>query len=294
MQLAFFMQVISKTYIFNLTKSKTTIIECLKYATTADLPPLCKGGAFVFDPKLLDEIETKGRIKLHLRTSNNQLVQVQKNLMVTQKAKKVEFRTLETVISRYDKDLKLLSTITSKCINADHEIITALGVSRAVIDNVIFCHQEDSNWPLSDGKTLKTKFDEIFSATKYIKALDALRKIKVEKQHSVKQFETEKKHLEIYKSKADDLSAKLSEHEAKRDACEAKVQYIKEKLKPIEDSLEEFNKNARRINELHLQLDSAKNEKYLLEKQLKEIEAMIKVKFQGKFFFKTQNFIQNS
>jgi DNA repair protein RAD50 len=163
-----------------------------------------------------------------------------------------------------------------------------------VIDNVIFCHQEDSNWPLSDGKTLKTKFDEIFSATKYIKALDALRKIKVEKQHSVKQFETEKKHLEIYKSKADDLSAKLSEHEAKRDACEAKVQYIKEKLKPIEDSLEEFNKNARRINELHLQLDSAKNEKYLLEKQLKEIEAMIKVKFQGKFFFKTQNFIQNS
>ncbi|KAI8985471.1 hypothetical protein BDB01DRAFT_721426 [Pilobolus umbonatus] len=31
---------------------KTTIIECLKYATTGDLPPNSKGGAFVNDPKV--------------------------------------------------------------------------------------------------------------------------------------------------------------------------------------------------------------------------------------------------
>lgn len=30
---------------------KTTIIECLKYATTGELPPNSKGGAFVHDPK---------------------------------------------------------------------------------------------------------------------------------------------------------------------------------------------------------------------------------------------------
>ncbi len=29
---------------------KTTIIECLKYAVTGDLPPNTKGGAFVHDP----------------------------------------------------------------------------------------------------------------------------------------------------------------------------------------------------------------------------------------------------
>jgi len=32
---------------------KTTIIECLKYATTGDLPPNSKGGAFVNDPKVI-------------------------------------------------------------------------------------------------------------------------------------------------------------------------------------------------------------------------------------------------
>ncbi|KAI8848969.1 hypothetical protein BC829DRAFT_362193, partial [Chytridium lagenaria] len=31
---------------------KTTIIECLKYATTGDLPPNSKNGAFIHDPKV--------------------------------------------------------------------------------------------------------------------------------------------------------------------------------------------------------------------------------------------------
>ena len=40
---------------------------------------------------------------------------------------------------------------------------------QAVLENVIFVHQEDSNWPLAEGQTLKKKFDDIFSATKYTK-----------------------------------------------------------------------------------------------------------------------------
>jgi DNA repair protein RAD50 len=35
---------------------KTTIIECLKYATTGDLPPNSKGGAFIHDPKVTLEL----------------------------------------------------------------------------------------------------------------------------------------------------------------------------------------------------------------------------------------------
>jgi hypothetical protein len=41
---------------------------------------------------------------------------------------------------------------------------------QAVLENVIFVHQDESNWPLGDGQTLKRKFDDIFSATKYTKA----------------------------------------------------------------------------------------------------------------------------
>lgn len=37
------------------------------------------------------------------------------------------------------------------------------------MENVIFVHQEESNWPLAEGQTLKRKFDDIFAATKYTK-----------------------------------------------------------------------------------------------------------------------------
>ena len=41
---------------------KTTIIECLKYATTAALP--CPGAMFVHDPQIAGENEIKATIKL--------------------------------------------------------------------------------------------------------------------------------------------------------------------------------------------------------------------------------------
>lgn len=44
---------------------------------------------------------------------------------------------------------------------------------QAILENVIFVHQEESNWPLSDGATLKKHFDDIFAATKYTKVCSA-------------------------------------------------------------------------------------------------------------------------
>ena len=58
-------------------------------------------------------------------------------------------------------------SISSKCADLNKEMVLTLGVSKAVLDNVIFCHQEESNWPLSEGKAVKQRFDEIFAATRY-------------------------------------------------------------------------------------------------------------------------------
>lgn len=49
----------------------------------------------------------------------------------------------------------------------DAEIPALLGVSKSVLENVIFCHQEDSYWPLAEPAALKKKFDDIFEATRY-------------------------------------------------------------------------------------------------------------------------------
>jgi DNA repair protein RAD50 len=48
---------------------KTTIIECLKYATTGEMPPNVKQG-FVNDPQITDEAEVLAQIKLRFKAVN--------------------------------------------------------------------------------------------------------------------------------------------------------------------------------------------------------------------------------
>ena len=48
-------------------------------------------------------------------------------------------------------------------------MVTSEGALQAVLESVIFVHQEESNWPLSEATVLKKKFDDIFAATKYTK-----------------------------------------------------------------------------------------------------------------------------
>ena len=70
-------------------------------------------------------------------------------------------------------------------------------MSKAILENVIFCHQEESSWPLAEPSVLKKKFDDIFAATKYTKALDELKSIKKEKTAELK---LEQQKLEFLKS----------------------------------------------------------------------------------------------
>jgi DNA repair protein RAD50 len=39
----------------------------------------------------------------------------------------------------------------------------------------MFCHQEDSSWPLQEGAVLKKCFDDIFDSTRNAKALKAIK-----------------------------------------------------------------------------------------------------------------------
>ena len=81
---------------------------------------------------------------------------------------------------------------------------------QAILENVIFVHQDDSNWcalsaawcrparmssllsprracrPLAEGAVLKKKFDDIFAATKYTKALETIRKLKTDQAQGIR------------------------------------------------------------------------------------------------------------
>ena len=59
----------------------------------------------------------------------------------------------------------------------DRHLPLLMGVSNAILENVIFCHQEESLWPFSDQANLKKIFDEIFDTTKYTRALTEMRNV---------------------------------------------------------------------------------------------------------------------
>lgn len=212
---------------------KTTIIECLKYATTGDLPPNSKGGAFVFDPKLAHESEVKAQVKLKFKSINGRQMMVTRSLQLSQKKTRTEMKTLESLLVTKDPSTGQQISISSRCSELDNELPLHFGVSNAILQDVIFCHQEDSNWPLSEPGILKKKFDDIFASTKYTKALDELKSIKKNSQQEQKLEFQKLEFLKLDAEKAKKIRIQLditkeSIHQAKQhvDICDQQSQIL--------------------------------------------------------------------
>ncbi|XP_072846288.2 DNA repair protein RAD50 [Pogona vitticeps] len=258
---------------------KTTIIECLKYICTGDFPPGTKGNSFVHDPKVANETDVRAQIRLQFCDVNGELVAVQRSMVCTQKGKKTEFKTLEGVITRTKHGEKV--SLSSKCAEIDREMISALGVSKSVINNVIFCHQEESNWPLSEGKALKQKFDEIFSATRYIKALETLRQVRLKQSQRVKECQVELKYLKQNKEKAHEIKTQLTNKEAQLAASKENVRSIENQLEPLKNRLSEIEQNLVQVMRLDNEIKALESRKKQMEKDNQDLQQKMEKVFQG-------------
>jgi len=86
---------------------KTTIIECLKYATTGDQPPNTRGGAFIHDPKMANEKEVKAQVKLRFHAANGTRMIAVRNLSVTvKKTAGLTMKTLESILALADGNVE--------------------------------------------------------------------------------------------------------------------------------------------------------------------------------------------
>lgn len=80
---------------------------------------------------------------------------------------------------------------TSKRIeDATVDMCVAMGVSKAIINHVLFCHQEESSWPLGTDNEVMKIFDEIFGTTEYNNALEKMRAMRKKYEASVKEKST--------------------------------------------------------------------------------------------------------
>jgi DNA repair protein RAD50 len=141
------------------------------------LPPNSKtSGAFIHDPKLVGEKEITAQVKLSFKSTSGVRMVATRSMLCTIKKTGRSQKTLEGTLLMKKPDGN--HSISTRVAELDRLIPQYLGVPKAILDNVIFCHQEDSLWPLSDATTLKKKFDEIFEALKYTKAIENIKDIR--------------------------------------------------------------------------------------------------------------------
>jgi DNA repair protein RAD50 len=131
--------------------------------------------------QIAGETEVKGLIKLRLRSAQGSPIVVHRTFLLTQNKSKKTFKTLDGSVQTQDSDTHELVMLSNKCAEIDKMVPYLMNVSRPILEHVVFVHQEDSLWPLSEGKPLKEKFDAIFAATKYTAALTKMKELIKEK-----------------------------------------------------------------------------------------------------------------
>lgn len=146
--------------------------------TSGSMPPHTQNGkTFIHDPRISNLPETKASIKLVFNTIKGKPVFAMRSFQLLNKKQKQEFKKLEQVLKARDERTGQEISINKNCSEMDKSVPLLMGVSNAILENVIFCHQEESLWPFSDQANLKKIFDEIFDTTKYTKALNEMRQV---------------------------------------------------------------------------------------------------------------------
>lgn len=210
---------------------KTTIIECIKYALTGDFPPGTDNGrGFVNDPKMSNRCTTKGSIKLLFKDGKGNSITVGKFLEVTTLAGgKLRFKSGQ------------IHDMSGRSLDANMFCAQKLNVSKAILNNVIFCHQENASWPLEEATKLKKKFDEIFGSTDYNKCIEKFRKLIKSKKVELRVLEQQVKQRELQKKNTEKLRESVCEKELRLENVEKEIEEKRKEIEPLQKRLDEIN-----------------------------------------------------
>jgi len=236
---------------------KTTIIEALKFACTGEPPQLTeKGKTWIHDPKRAGTSKVKAQVKMSFQTPGGRMMLAIHSLEVIQKKNSRQLKSIDGVI-RFLSDEGKTVALSRKCADMKKTVPSMLGVSKAILENVIFCHQEDSCWPLEQAKKLKEKFDDIFSATRYTKAMKNIKDIKKEKNLASKGLDADLKILQSDVDEAgrmqrevEEIKVRMATYKDRQRKAQEKIDKVNEELKPLLAKKQEFETITARITAL--------------------------------------------
>ncbi|KAJ0606193.1 putative DNA repair protein Rad50 [Helianthus annuus] len=247
---------------------KTTIIECLKLSCTGELPPNARSGqSFIHDPKVAGETETKAQIKLRFKTAAGKDVVCIRSFQLTQKASKMEYKAIESVLQTINPHTGEKVCLSYRCADMDREIPALMGVSKAILENVIFVHQDEANWPLQDSSTLKKKFDDIFSATKYTKALEVIKKLHKDQAQEIKLSQKDLEKLQLLKDSAYKLRQSITQDQEESERLGSKIQDLEQIIQNVDSKIRQTEATLKEFRNLQDQVTTKIAERSTLFKE---------------------------
>lgn len=225
------------------------------------------------DPKMTGDKEVRAQIKLLFQTSSGKAMLCTRSMQLLMKRTTMTFKTLEGQLQVVNNGEKTI--LSTKVAELDSQVPLNLGVSRAVLEYVIFCHQEDSLWPLSEPATLKKRFDEIFEALKFTKSLDSIKTLRKNAAAEIKLLDQSVKHLESDKNKADrqrkhreELITAAEELEAEADELTQRITNLNEELARIFKLNQDFQAVLARLENMRFQNEAYKEQIRRLERSI--------------------------
>ncbi|KAK8735805.1 hypothetical protein OTU49_005323 [Cherax quadricarinatus] len=156
---------------------------------------------------------------------------------------------------------------------------SSLGVSKSILNNVIFCHQEEANWPLDEGKKVKDRFDAIFNATKYIKCLETIRKLRLEVKAKIKNLQDILVELKKWKEEANRKRVDLKSNEDKHKNIEAEKQGLTSELEPVILRLKQISNIEGDIGRIREELSGKQHQLESLRRTQDELRATLREQF---------------
>ncbi|TKR57799.1 hypothetical protein L596_030451 [Steinernema carpocapsae] len=253
---------------------KTTTIEALNYITTGSLPA---GGmkAFIHSNLISNKKRVDGSVMLVFKDSKGVEITATKRMYATTttRSKKGDAITRSDEFTLSFKDaLGEDHQVSSKVMDFNKEMINRLGVPKAILDFVLFCHQEESNWPLSEPKALKMRFDAIFEVTKYTKALTNIKKMIREYEGKIKLADGTLPYL--HEARAERIRI-----QQEAETCNERVEVLKQKMKDSKAQQEQakselatMQKQFEKADGMTRSEDMLKQRVELLQRQLRSID----------------------
>lgn len=247
---------------------KSSIIESVKMATTGEMPPMVSNGsAFINDPRIKGRAETQAKIRLQFTNVRGEEYLVSRHflLKMTRTGAPV-FKTVDQTLKKNakrgkkkkrrdddgeddDDDDQRRDSTSHRCADLNALLPELMRVTKPILNSVIFVHQEDSLWPLGDPKKLKERFDDIFSATRYTKALECIRKFRKEQAAELRVVNSELLRYEDRYKEAEKLRDDMKDFRMKDKGLRMGVAKMNDARNKV---IEEQNKAAALVEKYNL------------------------------------------